>query len=511
MADIREVLEELAFTIHEQNIGQEGAADIPEHRLVKAFERLLGDKGKADMVVNYIEKRAGLLIGQGEKDGQPQFSFPHRTFQEFLAACRLESRNDFASTCAKLARTAPAHWQLVLPLAARLAKAERGAMAADVLIGGSAIGTLAQPPLAEDWHCALLAGAQLLEIGQGAINKDNYTRKIADRVAGWLAAALPVHPEQGGLPAKLRAQAGDVLAALGDPRFDGAFHQLPKTAPKHPQVQAADAVYEAGLGFIHIPADPAFVIGTRAADQHKVRKATGGKPNGYEINDQACPTPAFFIARYPVTVAQFRYFVEATGFRFGNENVLRDPDTRPVRYVNWHEALAYCDWLNEVLKDAQGFAMAQALRSGKLRVTLPSELEWEKAARGGLADAVFPWGNGADPERANYAETELRDTSAVGCFPVNGYGLADTVGNVWEWTRSLWGADSQQPEFGYPYQAGDLRRENLQAGNSTSRVVRGGSWFNVEDFARCADRRRTLPDIRSVNLGFRVVLSSPPV
>ena len=96
LSDLREVLEELAFKVHEQNVGKEGTADIGEDRLVRAFRPLLNNsKDKADVVVDYIEKRAGLLIGQGEKDGERQFTFPHRTFQELLAACHLAAQGDF--------------------------------------------------------------------------------------------------------------------------------------------------------------------------------------------------------------------------------------------------------------------------------------------------------------------------------------------------------------------------------------------------------------------------------
>ncbi|MGH8548501.1 MAG: NACHT domain-containing protein, partial [Methylococcales bacterium] len=137
LSDLRKLLEELAFKVHEQNAGLDGAAEIGEDRLVRAFRPLLNNsKDKADVVVDYIEKRAGLLIGQGDKVGERQFTFPHRTFQEFLAACHLAAQDDFPSECARLARSAPAHWQVTLPLAARLAKAERGASAADELVDG---------------------------------------------------------------------------------------------------------------------------------------------------------------------------------------------------------------------------------------------------------------------------------------------------------------------------------------------------------------------------------------
>jgi hypothetical protein len=211
LSDLREVLEELAFKVHEQNVGKEGAADIGEDRLVRAFRPLLNNsRDKAAVVIDYIEKRAGLLICQGEKDGERQFTFPHRTFQEFLAACHLAARDDFPTECTRLAQAAPGHWQVVLPLAARMAKVERGASAADELIGGSSIAEfrVRRRPNAPDWACALLAGAQLHEIGIGAINKGARTRAIAMRVGEWLVASLRVHPDEGGAAAIQRAQAG---------------------------------------------------------------------------------------------------------------------------------------------------------------------------------------------------------------------------------------------------------------------------------------------------------------
>jgi len=110
-----------------------------------------------------------------------------------------------------------------------------------------------------------------------------------------------------------------------------------------------------------------------------------------------------------------------------------------------------------------------------------------------------------DMNQANYHDSKIGNTSTVGCFPPNEYGLHDMVGNVWEWTRSLWG-------FEYPYPMGDLQREDLKAGNDKSRVVRGGSWNDLQVYARCAVRLRNQPDFRFDDNGFRVVLlCSAPV
>ena len=501
LSDLREVLEELAFKVHEESAAAEGeadatadgTADIGEDRLVRAFRPLLqGSRDKAAVVVDYIEKRAGLLVGQGERDGERRFSFPHRTFQEFLAACHLAAKDDFPAECARLARAAAGHWQVVLPLAARLAKAERGASAADELIGGVSVEDLRRRrrPEVDDWTCALLAGMQLQEIGLGAIQKRERTSAIQARVADWIAASLPVHPEDGGLPAARRAAAGDVLSALGDPRFDPERLYL---------------VADSSLGFVHIPADPNFRIGTRKADAKRVAEIIGYEIAEEEINDALTPTPDYYIARYPVTVAQFRAFVEATGFEPGDPDALRDPDSRPVRYVGWHEALAYCQWLNQMLVTApvlDGCGAAGLVRSGSWQIGLPSELEWEKAARGWLQNAIFSWGDTPDPNRANYADSEIGDTSPVGCFPTNGFRLQDMIGNLWEWTRSR-----EEP---YPYRPDD-GRETLTPKDGDWMVVRGGSWGGHRRFARCACRRGSRPGIRLDFLGFRVVLRPPPV
>lgn len=384
LSDVRETLEELAFRVHEENTGHAGTADIGEYRLIEALRPLLdGSRDKAAIVVEYVEKRAGLLIGQGpraDRHGERQFSFPHRTFQEFVAACHLAASDQFPSECVRLASAAPDHWQEVLPLAARVARAERGASAADELINGCDIEEIRaqRPLLPADWRRALLAGQQLLEIGTGALRKSARTQRILSRVCGWLVAMLDIVPAQGGLPAPLRAQAGDVLSALGDPRFNADLFYLPRGAD---------------IGFATIPGLP------------KIR-----------------------FSRYLTTVAQFRAYLTATGQKATIPEMLRDLDQRPVRWVRHAESIKYCTWLSN-----------SGILPKNWLADLPTESEWEYASRGGMKKiSTYWWGDDFDPEQANCSNdiTNIKDTSSAGCFPANPYGLYDMFGNIFEWTQS---------------------------------------------------------------------------
>ncbi|WP_295392779.1 SUMF1/EgtB/PvdO family nonheme iron enzyme [uncultured Thiodictyon sp.] len=291
--------------------------------------------------------------------------------------------------------------------------------------------------------------------------------------------------------ASLRVRVGKLVARLGDPRFDPECFYLPR---------------DELLGFVAIPADPQFRIGTRQSAKSRVATIIGHDVSDHEINDARTPTPAFYIARYPVTVAQFGVFVTATGAGPRDLRALRDPDSQPVRYIAWREAMAYCRWLHQSLVGGSALTGCEAARlvhDGAWQVSLPSEPEWEVAARGGQRESVFPWGDTPDPNAANYKDSGIEDTSPVGCFPANGFGLHDMIGNVSEWTRSLWTIDYSQ--------VNDPNLDDLEARDDQARGVRGGSWLGHRGYARCAYRGWSLPEHRSAYLGFRVVLRTSPV
>jgi formylglycine-generating enzyme required for sulfatase activity len=288
-----------------------------------------------------------------------------------------------------------------------------------------------------------------------------------------------------------RAATGNALGQLGDPRFHGdEFWSLP-----------ADDL----LGFVEIPAG-SFRMGSTADDA----SADDDEKDMHDVD-----LPAYYITRYPVTVAQFRAFVEAQPeYRWAGEGGSQGPWNHPVVRVSWHDAMAYCAWLTACLQErweALPERLQQALGGMQWQVTLPSEAEWEKAVRG-TDGRQYPWGAAADPTRANYSETGIGTTSTVGCFPggASPYGVEDLSGNVWEWTRSLWGEDVLEPAFTYPYRL-DVGRENMAASDDIRRVLRGGAFWDNHQDVRCACRHRGDPRFDDHFVGFRVVVAVRPL
>jgi formylglycine-generating enzyme required for sulfatase activity len=295
----------------------------------------------------------------------------------------------------------------------------------------------------------------------------------------------------------VRAAAGNALARLGDPRPGVGLR--------------ADGLPD--IAWCKVPGG-AFEMGSRDEDE----QAWEDEKPLHPVDLQA-----FQIARYPVTNAQYQAFVDDRGYsdprwqgcwtddarrrkgdRTGPERLggVFDLDNHPVVGVTWYEAAAFCHWLTLRLRESSDLGPEQVVR-------LPSEAEWEKAARG-VGGRVYPWGEGADPNRANYRDTGIKTTSAVGCFPGghSPYGCEEISGNVWEWTRSLWGKRAMEPEHRYPYEPDD-GRENLFAGADITRVLRGGAFHDVPRLVRCAYRRGDYPGLWGRAYSFRVVLASP--
>lgn len=220
---------------------------------------------------------------------------------------------------------------------------------------------------------------------------------------------------------------------------------------------------------------------------------------------------AFYIDQHEVTNAEYQAFVTATGhlaprgigytavyeflkqdYRPWRDSGFNHPN-QPVTTVTWFDATTYCEW------------------AGK---RLPTEAEWEKAARGGLEGTRYPWGD-AEPDNttANFADSQtefewrsanVNDgylfTAPVGTFPPNGYGLFDMAGNVWEWC-----ADWYSPA----YYAESPSRNPKGPDTGERRVLRGGTWYRAAHTLRNAERVSDFPENSLNVVGFRCAMDAP--
>lgn len=485
--ELRLALSEVAFNVHKEQPHLQGTADIRAGRLAEALYHLIPpDKSlNTKQIIRYIKDRAGLLEErEAPERGKEIYAFVHRTFQEYLAGCHLLKQDDFADLSADLARPDPERWREALLLAVK--RSESPSPVWD-LVEALCPEDLPQPGtgLAEEaWQGAILAGEVILERELWR-NPPARRQERLWRVRDWSTRLIT----EGRLTAPDRATAGRALARIGDER---------------PEVMRVDEML-----FCLVPSG-VFYIG-----------------EGERIHEVDVPYD-YWMGRYPVTNAQFGEFVQDGGYKEARywsaaqeakrwqdgqfEGRARPYDwgfpfnlpNHPVVGITWYEAAAFACWLTERWQ-ARG-----VLPEGR-EVRLPSEIEWEKGARGGL-DIVerpvvatlngysvaaapslvenpfpkrdYPWGDEAiSPDRANYNETGIGATSSVGCFPrgTSPYGCEEMAGNVWEWTDSWYDEDKD------------------------SRVVRGGSWSFARRYARVPGRYDDHPDLADSTFGFRLV------
>jgi formylglycine-generating enzyme required for sulfatase activity len=205
--------------------------------------------------------------------------------------------------------------------------------------------------------------------------------------------------------------------------------------------------------------------------------------------------PAFLISKVPVTNAQYEVFVRSTGHEAPKGWLLRRPPAsllgHPVVGVSWHDAAAYCAWLS-----------AESGRAYRL----PSEAEWEKAARS-TDGRLYPWGNEWQDKCCNCGSAS---TTPVTAFP-NGAspcGCLDLLGNVREWTSTIWGSSPAQADFAYPYQQ-DGRDDRSPAAASLFRIHRGGCYKDMPHDLRCSARGFSAENSKLAWCGFRVVMATP--
>ncbi|MCI0713722.1 MAG: SUMF1/EgtB/PvdO family nonheme iron enzyme [Chloroflexi bacterium] len=224
------------------------------------------------------------------------------------------------------------------------------------------------------------------------------------------------------------------------------------------------------------------------------------------------PLPAFYLTRYPVTYRQFQAFLDAddgydnpdidwlAGMAADEADKVRENQyfkywNHPRESVNWYQAMAFCRWLSWKLS-GEGAAIPALADVQNWGVRLPTEFEWEKAARG-LTGLKFPYGNTFDPTVSNTPETGINQTSAPGIFPAgkSPYGIMDMSGNVWEWCLT----DYENPQV-------VISDENFST--YVRRMLRGSSWDDTgTDIFRASDRPGFYPFSRSHDIGFRCARS----
>ena len=448
--------------------------------VIKAERTLMTGWGIGDLLVKL--GRTGLLVAPAT--GQRMFL--HRSFHEFLAGAHLSGLDPRDVDLRRLLVEAVANesWRGTLLAAigslGDKAYAQREGFI-DVLCGIDA------PPQ------AAFAGA---EIAAGLLELRDPEETLREMVAKRLREVIhPDHPQylDASVP-RIRASAGRLLNGLpgGDTRQGvGVKDGLPD------------------ILWCDVPGGTLLMGSSRGeTDARENEYGPDGKPFPVDIRP-------FHLAAYPITNAQFRLFVEGDGYtrdkywtREGWEwnekerrheprywqNAKWNQDNHPVVGVSWYEAVAYCRWLTRWLRE-------RGKLSRKQEVRLPTEAEWEWAARGSSRQK-YPWGMDWRGGACNSHESGIGQTSAVGLFPSGrsawlakeGKRAYDVAGNVYEWCGSPWANPydgSQQKGADAP---GDIR------------VLRGGSWRDYRRFCRCASRYWDVPRRWLVNVGFREVV-----
>ncbi|MEZ4650938.1 MAG: formylglycine-generating enzyme family protein [Candidatus Eisenbacteria bacterium] len=504
-----------------------------------------------NIVRRYLVYRVGILLARTRKS----FEFPHNVIREFLAACYLRPVQD---NLGHEPQSGPPYrtWEegveslLLQPSDGWTAWAESFVRAAEFLYyqeevrnsggGDDAVWRMVQAIVAIPRR---VPGSG--EAPAGTNNESDIARLTY--LAGELLSRLV---SKGGRDGRLqdldevrdrhvdaireerldpptRARAARNLGQIGDPRFHGPEGlYLPKDA-----AFPVDSVVTGGaagrqiLGFIEIPAGK-FLCGPH--DDLFGTKYEGVRPVHLDT---------YWMARFPVTNAQYALFLkhgaEILGSAYeafgGPPLVGTATDAYAPVEVRWSDARTYARWLEAILSASEppGWLdpsvlddlapIREGIRNGCLRITLPTEEEWEKAARG-PSGGEWPWSNrleDGDPARlSNIYETGIGKASSVGCFPSgrSPYGIEEVSGSVWEWTRSLWGEEVPTPAYlpgasDAACREGAPLRHDEMAARSWRRVVRGGSFRYDQWYARCGFRVGPRPGFRDVGFGFRLVAS----
>lgn len=474
--EVLKVLAPLALWMHETS---PKAGLVRQRDLKQRLREIYLERGDADP-----EAAATMFLGDLHQSclllerGASQFGFLHLTFLEYLAAYSLAKLEQYGLERVLeeiTPRIGDAAWKEVLLLTiGHLAAVDEREVAA-----GRLLLSLVQQRPGPPGEAVVLAGQALADLGRNALPVE-----VREKVVGVLLETM--RDEETIQPAR-RAAAGRALAAIGDPRREVTTLE--------------------GMQFCWVPPGP-FMKGSTSFDS---QAENWEKPERrLEISY------GYWIGRYPVTVAQLLEYVASSEAKLGDPDALRGDGNAPAVWASCFEAAKFCVWLTSEAQKRGWIPEGWA-------AMLPSDLEWEKAARGGfdlpagpetrpwgrLAESCtpdsgrsnsekvrrFPWGEVFDTNRANSITTGIGRPSAVGCFPggASPLGVEEMSGNVWEWTRSL--------AHGY-----DAREEPRRFSGKAPVTLCGGSFLEDYRELRCAYRGLRIAPRRSESVGFRVLV-----
>jgi len=439
--NILSVLSQLAFEAHKSNPDPNHRATIRQADLIQALMNVSTDKNlRYEQLIDHLSHRTGLLLPESNHI----LKFPHRTFQEYLAALHLTG-SSYPNEVADLARQDPSRWREVLLLAGAHASSGN-----DLPIWALAETLCHRSPDEAEWTKADEWGAHLagIALAESANLETVHPRDQSklNRVRQGLVHVI----EQSDLEPLTRAEAGRTLAHLGDPRD---------------HVMTVEAMH-----FCHVPAGPFL--------------------NPLEEHNETELDYDYWLARYPVTQAQFSQFVaeggykneaywaeaieegywSSDGFKGRYDGIARTEPYRlgipfklpnhPAVGMTWREAMAFCRWLTEALQQGANLP-------GDFIVSLPQDNEWRKVAVGGVQipqtpswqvakqidwsnpatrptvenpvpQRRYPWGESLTTDHTNFEQTKIGSTTAIGCFGrgAGPYGHEELSGSVWEWLLS---------------------------------------------------------------------------
>ena len=458
------ILQELALAMTDHPDGRQ--AQVARHwsaRAIASSFREVPDESEqieiADRFLKAEELDSGIIVGRGEHE----LRFWHLTFQEYLAARAISARES-AEIAARLLKTEKLYqqeWREVILLLAGVLH-QRGLQPVDGLFAGILDQLGEKPSLVAKARCAALLSAILSDLSPiGYRPGDARYDKILQDVL-----AVFDRKRSKGMPIEDAIAAAEAIGQAGDPRFAN---------PNSPDL------------WVTVPAGE-FIMGAQSTSESKPNYDS--KARSFEGPPHTVRHGEYRIGRYPVTVSQFLAFTGSTAYdleihwRSGGFQERRPPDDRerqketpnhPVTGVTWYEAMAYAHWAG---------------------CRLPSEAEWERAARGTIARR-YPWGNDEiDSTRANYHRSIYR-TTPVGIYPLGETpeGIRDMAGSVWEWCADKW-------HDGYEGAPADGSARTQ--GGEEIRVLRGGSWLHLAHYCRSAARYGGRPGGRNSCVGFRV-------